>query len=32
MVCKIKVAKNFGLNVCLVNISGKKSSIMSLCY
>ena len=24
MVCKIKVAKNCGLNVCLVNISGKK--------
>ena len=22
MVCKIKVAKNCGLNVCLVNISG----------
>ena len=24
MVCKIKVAKNCGLNVCLVNISGNK--------
>ena len=24
MVCKIKVAKNCGLNVCLVNISGKQ--------